>query len=83
MLSDARLRQLGRRLVAFHAPELLSTEERAQYHAWLKDRWSAADAPEIEWTGKHRANAALEQMRTYGGVDLGLVDEIEAYLLHL
>jgi len=79
-LSDARLRQLGRRLVAFHAPELLSTEERAQYEAWLEDRWSAADVPEIEWTGKHRANAALVQMRTNGGIDLGLVDEIEAYL---
>lgn len=79
-LSDARLRQLGRRLVAFHAPELLSPEERAQYEAWLEGRWSAADAPEIEWTGKHRANAALVQMRTNGGVDLELVDEIEAYL---
>lgn len=79
-LGDARLRQLGRRLVAFHAPELLSAEERAQYEAWLEGRWSAADAPEIEWTGKHRANAALVQMRTNGRVDLGLVDEIEAYL---
>jgi len=79
-LSDARLRQLGRRLVAFHAPELLSTEERGQYQAWLEDRWSAADVPQIEWTGKHRANAALVQMRTNGRVDLGLVDEIEAYL---
>ena len=80
MLSDARLRQLGRRLVAFYAPELLSMEERAQYQAWLEGRWSAADVPEIEWTGKHRANAALVQMRTNGGVDFGLVDEIEAYL---
>ena len=80
MLSDVRLRQLGRRLVALYAPELLSTEERAQYEAWLEGRWSAADAPEIEWTGKHRARAALVQMRTNGGVDPGLVDEIEAYL---
>lgn len=79
-LSDARLRQLGRRLVAFHAPELLSAEERAQYEAWLEGRWSAADAPEIEWTGKHRANAAVVQMRANGGVDLGLVDEIESFL---
>ncbi|WP_210879909.1 exonuclease domain-containing protein [Roseovarius autotrophicus] len=82
-LSDARLRQLGRRLVAFHAPELLSMEERAQYQAWLEGRWSAADAPEIEWTGKHRARAALAEMRGNGEVDQGLVDEIEAYLLQL
>ena len=45
-LDDARLRQLGRRLVAFHAPELLSPDERAQYEAWRHMRWSAADTPE-------------------------------------
>ena len=82
-LSDARLRQLGRRLVAFHAPELLSMEERAQYQAWLEGRWSAADASEIEWTGKHRARVALAEMRGNGEVDQRLVDEIEAYLVQL
>lgn len=80
-LSDARLRQLGRRLVAFHAPELLSTEERAQYRAWLQGRWSAPDVPETEWTSGDRARAALEQIRADGGIDPGLIGEIEAYLL--
>jgi exodeoxyribonuclease I len=80
-LSDARLRQLGRRLVAFHAPELLSTEERAQYRAWLQGRWSAPDVPETEWTSGDRARAALEQIRADGGIDQGLIGEIEAYLL--
>lgn len=80
-LSDARLRQLGRRLVAFHAPELLSAEERAQFQAWLEGRWSAADVPETEWTSRDRAVAALAQMRSVGGIDPALTAEIEAYLL--
>lgn len=81
-LSDARLRQLGRRLVAFHAPELLSPEERGQYRAWLEERWSAADAPETEWTSRERARSALEQMRVEGGVDPALMCEFETYLQH-
>lgn len=79
-LADPRLRQLGRRLVAFHAPELLSAEERGQYQAWLLERWSAPDVPETEWTSRDRARAALDEMRGDGGIDLGLVFEIGAYL---
>ena len=54
-LGDARLRQLGRRLVAFHAPELLSPDERAQYEAWRHMRWSRG--PEVfRWfTGRKPA----------------------------
>ena len=62
-LSDARLRQLGRRLVAFNAPELLSPEERAHYEAWLRERWSAPEVPETEWTSRGRALGALDEMR--------------------
>ena len=80
MLSDPRLRQLGRRLVAFYASELLSTEERGRYQAWLETRWSAPDVPENQWTSKNRARAALEEMRGDGRIDSGLIDEIEAYM---
>jgi exodeoxyribonuclease-1 len=79
-LADPRLRQLGRRLVAFHAPELLSAEERAQYEAWLLERWSAPDVPETEWTTLDRACSALDELRSDGGIDRGLVSEIEVYL---
>ena len=79
-LADPRLRQLGRRLVAFHSPELLSAEERGQYEAWLQERWSAPDVPETEWTTRDRARAALDEMRGDGGIDPGLVFEIGAHL---
>jgi len=80
-LADPRLRQLGRRLVAFHAPELLSAKESEQFEAWLRGRWSAPDVAETEWTSRDRARAALEQMRVDWGIDSGLMGEIEAYLL--
>jgi len=80
-LADPRLRQLGRRLVAFHSPELLSAEERSLYRAWLQERWSAPDVPETEWTTRGRALAALTEIQGNEEVDPGLVDEIEAYLL--
>ena len=79
-LDDARLRQLGRRLVAFHAPELLSPDERAQYEAWRHMRWSAADTPETEWTGLASARRALDEIRAGEAFDPELINEIEIYL---
>jgi exodeoxyribonuclease-1 len=79
-LVDPRLRQLGRRLVAFHAPELLSAEERGQYQAWLLERWSAPDIPETGWTTKDRSRTALDEMRIDDGLDQALVAEIATYL---
>jgi len=81
-LTDARLLQLGRRLVAFHAPALLSPEEHGQFDAWLRERRSAPNAPDTEWTGLAKARDALGELRAKAGVDQGLVVEIEAYLQH-
>jgi exodeoxyribonuclease-1 len=79
-LSDTRLRQLGRRLIAFYAPELLSVQEHTQYAAWLRARWSAPDAPDAEWTTLAKARQALDQIRAKAEVDPDLLSEIETYL---
>jgi exodeoxyribonuclease-1 len=79
-LSDFRLRQLGRRLVAFYSPQLLSTGERLQFEAWLRERWSAPDAPETEWMTAGKARRALDEIRGKEGLDASLVAEIAAYL---
>jgi len=79
-LSDLRLRQLGRRLVAFHAPQLLSPEDRAEYEVWLSERWSAPDAPETEWMTANKARRALDEIRLNDGLNEALIGEIEAYL---
>jgi exodeoxyribonuclease I len=79
-LSDPRLRQLGRRLVAFYSLQLLSTEERAQFEEWLHERWSAPDAPETEWMTIASARRAVDELRGNDGVDQALIGEIEVYL---
>lgn len=79
-LSDPRLRQLGRRLVAFYSLQLLSTEERAQFEYWLRERWSAPDAPETEWMTIASARRAVDELRGNDGVDQALIGEIEVYL---
>lgn len=79
-LTDPRLRQLGRRLVAFHAPELLSPAERAQYEAWLHERWTAPDLPATEWMTRAAAQRALDELRADVSVDTGLIAEIASFL---
>ncbi|MCL1629876.1 exonuclease domain-containing protein [Roseibaca sp. V10] len=79
-LADPRLRQLGRRLVAFHAPELLSAEEQGQYQAWLRERWSAPEGPATEWMTVERSQRAIDEMRTSSHLDVTLTTEIATYL---
>lgn len=78
--NDTRLRQLGRRLVAFHAPHLLTSEELAKYQLWLRERWSAPDGPETEWLTAASALTALAEVSRSDGVDSALVAEIAKYL---
>ncbi len=65
-LSDSRLRQLGRRLVVFYSPELLSAEEMARYNGYLREKWSAPDTPETEWMTFEKMQVALDGLRAAG-----------------
>ncbi len=80
--NDPRLRQLGRRLVAFHAPQLLAPEELAKFQLWLRERWCAPDGPETEWLTAGKALSALDEIRGTDGVAAALIDEIATYLKH-
>jgi exodeoxyribonuclease-1 len=66
--------------VAFYSPQLLSTGERLQFEAWLRERWSAPDAPEIGWMAVASARRAIDEIRGKEGLDASLVAEIAAYL---
>ena len=79
-LSDARLRQLGRRLVAFYAPELLLPVERTQYNTWLRERWATPDAPKTTWMTYGKAQLALEEVQSAAQIDPAIIDEISTYL---
>ena len=80
LLTDARLRQLGRRLIAFHTSSALNAEEAAQFKTFLHERWNAPDAPEIEWTTIASAMRAIVQMRTRPGADQKALDDIAALI---
>ena len=77
-LGDARLQQLGRRLVAFHAPELLSAEEAGRLEAYLKDKWGAPG--DAKWTTLEGAKAAIAELRDGGAADDAALQEIEAFI---
>jgi len=79
-LSDPRLRQLGRRLVAFYSPELMTAEERAQFTGYLRDKWSAPDAPETEWLTFEKAQVALAKLRAAGAAAPHELDAIAVFL---
>ncbi len=79
-LENVRLRRLGRRLVAFHAPELLSPTEQKQYRSWLREHWLAPKSPDTEWMTLEKANEAVEELRGRDTVEPGLLEEIVAFV---
>lgn len=80
---DARLRQLGSRLVAFYAPNLLSDNERRRYIAWRRERWNAPAETEVEWMTLEKARQALLEMRSAPARDPSMIEEIEAFIAGL
>jgi exodeoxyribonuclease-1 len=80
---DARLRQLGARLVAFHSPNLLSDSDRRRYIAWHRERWNASTDTEVEWMTVEKARQALLEMKAASAQDPAMLDEIEAFILEL
>jgi exodeoxyribonuclease-1 len=79
-LSDPRLRQLGRRLVAFYSPELLTEEEVTLFNDYLYNKWSAPDVPETEWMTFEKAEAAVGDLRTAGAAEPHELDAIASFL---
>lgn len=78
---DTRLRQLGRRLVAFYANDLLSKDERRQYDEWRYGRWHAASQHGTDWMTTEKARQAIVEMRDASTYDSAMLDEIEAFLV--
>jgi exodeoxyribonuclease-1 len=77
LFTDARLRQLGRRLIAFYSPETLTAEEVDQFEAFLQERWNAQ---ETEWTTISSATRAIADLRAQPGADNTVLDEIVAFI---
>jgi len=80
ILTDARLRQLGSRLIAFHAPGALTEAEGAQFEAFLQERWNAHEVHETEWTTIGSATRAIAELRAQPGEDHGALDNIAEFI---
>jgi len=63
--SDERLKQLGRRLIAFNAPELLTTNEKDAFDTYLKNKWENEDE-KSNWTTVSKIKDQLKDLRKHG-----------------
>ena len=79
-LSDPRLRQLGRRLIAFYSPELLTVEEHKQFKNYLHAKWNTSDSEAPVWMTSSKAQAELEQLRLENPEKASELDEISKFI---
>jgi exodeoxyribonuclease-1 len=79
-LDDQRLRQLGRRLVALHSPELLNAEETTRFNAYLREKWSAEDTPKTEWMTMSKAKTAIDALLEQEATPVAELDAIAKFV---
>ena len=61
--TDERLKQLGKRLIAFYAPELLTDEQRSAFKAFVQRRWNTS-MDEAPWTTAEHIWASLDELKS-------------------
>ena len=64
-MEDVRLRQLGRRLIAFYAPELLNSEEKRKFSKYICDKWSETEKA-VSWTTMEQVQVDLVRLKDKG-----------------
>ena len=55
--------QLGRRLIVFYAPHLLSEEQKTAFKSFVKTKWVSTD-PEVDWTNISAVQDDLNEMKS-------------------
>ena len=78
-LSDRRLRQLGRRLIAFNCPELLSPNEIKRYRDFLAERLTTTKKEDVEWTTLQKAREEIARIREDMNVEPAVMKDIEDF----
>lgn len=58
---DDRLRQLGQRLLAFYAPELLSNDQKSRFTEFLQSRWKAT-GEDLKWNTIDKVASDLSEV---------------------
>ena len=67
--SDERLIQLGRRLIAFNAPTLLTEKEHEAFDTYLKHKWESEDE-QAEWITTIKVKEQLEELEKMDAICL-------------
>jgi exodeoxyribonuclease-1 len=80
LLGDSRLRQLGRRLIAFYGRDFLSKHESERFENFVHERWYASDTSAPEWTTIASAARAIDELRAKPETDQDALDQIEAFI---
>ena len=73
-MQDTRYRQLGMRLIACHAPHLLSNSQQDSFINFIQDRWSQTE--KTDWETVEKVSEALNKMES--GVE-GDVEVLQNY----
>jgi exodeoxyribonuclease-1 len=74
---DDRIRQLGRRLVAFNASHLLEDKYQKIAQEYVAEKWSAIE-PNVKWTTIASVTSQLAQLEAEG-FDDKLLDEMKIF----
>ncbi|MDB9794649.1 exonuclease domain-containing protein [bacterium] len=74
---DKRLMQLGHRLIAFNAPELLTTKEQDAFDEYLKNKWETEDE-KPNWTTTSIIKKQLAELEGKG-CDITLLNELKNF----
>ena len=83
LFEDARLRQLGRRLIAYYRKDLLTEREAMQFKNFIKERWTATDTKTTEWTTIYSAKKSIIEIREKKIINKESIDSIENFINHI
>ncbi len=78
-LSDRRLRQLGRRLIAFYFPQSMSRNELSGYKNYLRSKIKATTDQEVGWRTLGHAKLELEELRRNEKVDRAWLADLHRF----
>ena len=75
---DPRLKQLGRRLIAFHAPGAFAQSDRERLKTFLHNKWFS-DETKVPWTTFDEVRAQLDEIIEGGKIEQKIKDDLIGY----
>ena len=76
---DQRLKQLGRRLVSFYAPETGDQSNIERFSQFLKEKWFLREGKKVPWTTFDEVKRQLDEIDEDPKIETGIKDYLKAY----